>query len=57
MAWKKGGGEREKVYMSAIEGLKDRVLDVLKSHYIEHYFEEMVLGTDIERGKTNLDIF
>lgn len=41
----------------ATSSTKDRALGVLKSHYIKHYFEKMVFGTDIERGKPNPDIF
>ena len=41
----------------ATSSTKDRAVGVLKAHYIEGFFEEMVFGTDIERGKPNPDIF
>lgn len=41
----------------ASSSTKERALYVLIQHGIERYFDEMVFGTDVEKGKPNPDIF
>lgn len=41
----------------ASSSTKDRALYALVQHGIESYFDEMVFGTEVEKGKPNPDIF
>ena len=41
----------------ATSSIKERALTVLKQHQIDTYFDEMVFGTEIKRGKPYPDIF
>ena len=41
----------------ASSSLKDRAISILKQNKIEHFFDDMVFGPEIERGKPYPDIF
>ncbi len=41
----------------ATSSTRDRALGVLDQHGIRSYFDEMVFGTEVKRGKPNPDIF
>ena len=41
----------------ASSSLKDRAIGILKQNEVEHFFDDMVFGPEIERGKPYPDIF
>lgn len=41
----------------ATSSTNERAMTVLKQHQIDGYFDEMVFGTEVKKGKPNPDIF
>lgn len=49
--------ERQYQVILASSSTRERALAVLKQHQIDHYFDEMVFGSEVKRAKPNPDIF
>lgn len=41
----------------ATSSIKERAMTILKQNHIDHYFDEMVFGSEVSRGKPYPDIF
>lgn len=49
--------DRQYCIVLATSSTRNRTLEILGQHCLEHYFDDMVFGTEVENGKPHPDIF